>query len=541
MEVKNEGCLIRCPKAFQYSSIKALLNQMENCVYKIKIDEQQGTIFPCYIPIPFEKMYLPVLITNNHIINEKNLDEKDKEIYINLINQKRKTINLNNRIKYTKKEHDITIIEIKENDGIKNFLELDDSIINDIINYDYCKENYEDETIYIIQFPEGELWVSCGLLKKIYKGEFYIDHNCNTKLGSSGSPILNQKNKVIAVHTGAYSDSFNRGSFLNEAIKEFIEKYKSEKLLKKFSKKYNLNSIKDTNVKQLAIGNKIIGDEGFNDLSKIQFNELKDFRLNCNEITDIKVLQKVRFEKLEKLHLINNNISNINVLEKVNFLELKDLNLSTNKLSDISVLSKAKFEKLESLCLSYNKISDISVLEKVNFKELKELDFAANQISDIRVLAKVKFEKLESLVLSNNKISDINVFKNVNFQELKLLLLYGNEISDINVFEYVKFNKLKLLSLALNKITDIGVIEKVNFKELYTLGFSKNRIKDPSVLVKAKFEKLKKLSLDDNGIDEEKYSSVLSFLWEKYDCFYYSENQKVKDLKDRTSTKFFTF
>ena len=292
MEVYEEGSLTRSPKLIPYASIKKAVNQMENYVYKIKIGEQQGTIFPCYIPIPSENKFLPVLITNNHIINEKHLN--DKEIFLNSEIQQRKIINLNNRIKYTKKEYDITIIEIKENDGIQNFLELDDIIISDIVKNDNRNDKFEDETIYIIQYPEGELSVSFGQLRKV-KNEFEIifEHSCNTKEGSSGSPILNKKNnKVIGVHKGAHNNSnkYKIGSFLNEAIKEFIEKYESEKLLKEFNKKYNLNSIKDTNIKQLAIGNKIIGDKGFNELSKIKFLNLRDFRLSCNELTDTKVL-----------------------------------------------------------------------------------------------------------------------------------------------------------------------------------------------------------------------------------------------------------
>ena len=46
-------------------------------------------------------------------------------------------------MKYTNKEYDITIIELKEKDNIKNYLELDDNIINDL------NEEYIDKTIYI--------------------------------------------------------------------------------------------------------------------------------------------------------------------------------------------------------------------------------------------------------------------------------------------------------------------------------------------------------------------------------------------------------
>ena len=54
---------------------------------------------------------------------------------------------------------------------------------------------------------------------------------------------------------------------------------------------------------------------------------------------------------------------------------MKTLNLNNNKLSDIKVLEKAKFNNLEKLYLIYNQISNIKALEKAEFKSLKELNF----------------------------------------------------------------------------------------------------------------------------------------------------------------------
>ena len=61
---------------------------------------------------------------------------------------------------YTNEEYDITIIEIKEKDGIKSFLELDEDIISDIIKNKNKNDKYKDESIYIIQYPEGKLIIS---------------------------------------------------------------------------------------------------------------------------------------------------------------------------------------------------------------------------------------------------------------------------------------------------------------------------------------------------------------------------------------------
>ena len=77
---------------------------------------------------------LTVFITNNHIIDQEFLNKEDAIIQFDIKEETDKiNINLNNRMKYTSEEYDTTIIEIKEKDNIKNYLELDDIIINDII------------------------------------------------------------------------------------------------------------------------------------------------------------------------------------------------------------------------------------------------------------------------------------------------------------------------------------------------------------------------------------------------------------------------
>ena len=207
---------------------------------------------------------LNVLITNNHVINEDILYKNDQQITIYIKEEgKFKRLNLNNRLKYTKRkdEYDVTIIEIKEEDGINNYLDLDDKILNDILNNRNENDDYIDKTFYIIQYPEGELNVSYGILSNIYEDKKYkFNHKCSTKKGSSGSPVLTLKNKVIGFHSEG-AKVYNIGRFLNEPIKDFIKQYfyyknddKSiidykinEIFLKEINNKFNMN-IKNINV-----------------------------------------------------------------------------------------------------------------------------------------------------------------------------------------------------------------------------------------------------------------------------------------------------
>ena len=178
-----------------------------------------GTGFFCSIN---EK--IKVLITNNHVINEEII--KNKEILRVTLNDDKdfKIINLKNKKYYTNVEYDITLIEINsEKDNITNFLELDQEII------EISKEN--PKSVYILQYPKINCFtqkaaVSYGIIKDINK-EYDIIHSCYTEHGSSGSPILNLlNNKLIGIHKGSVKEkNYNRGTLLKYPINEYLKLY----------------------------------------------------------------------------------------------------------------------------------------------------------------------------------------------------------------------------------------------------------------------------------------------------------------------------
>ena len=79
MEEENESNLLGYPSIVSYECSKKIINQMEKTICRLKIEDEQGTGFFCRIPFPNKKNMLPVLITNNHIINDKIL-YKNNEI-----------------------------------------------------------------------------------------------------------------------------------------------------------------------------------------------------------------------------------------------------------------------------------------------------------------------------------------------------------------------------------------------------------------------------------------------------------------------------
>jgi len=332
---------------------------------------------------------LKCLISVYHVINE---NIKNKSIEIEIFNNEKFNLELKSRfIKFFKQPKDISIVEIKDSDGIKDI---------EYLNYDKNNKKgysqYKGMEVLSLGYPNGED-LSNGSGKILNINGFEFEHDISTEQSSSGSPIiLFNLEKVIGIHKyGDLEKRVNVGTFIGEIFDEI-----KLNLSEVNSEKKNIKVKEDDKNNILDLSHQNLGNKGIQKLKLINYN-IVELNLSWNNILDIKVLEKVKFNKLEKLNLRGNEISdNINILENVDFKELKELDLSENNISDIKVLEKVKFNRLEILILGGNEISNnINILENVDFKELKELDLSENNISDIKVLEKVKFNKLEKFYL----------------------------------------------------------------------------------------------------------------------------------------------
>ena len=114
---------------------------MKTTICKIYVENgSKGTGFFC--KIKDKDNLILVLITNYHVINEK-----EKDITIS-INNDEKYIDIENKILYKDEKEDIIIIDIKNKKEIDNYLELD---------LDIFKKNnklYKNESIYILHYLE---------------------------------------------------------------------------------------------------------------------------------------------------------------------------------------------------------------------------------------------------------------------------------------------------------------------------------------------------------------------------------------------------
>ena len=223
-DIKKEILLEKYPRPISIEGTKKILNQMEHNICKIyKNDGGKGTGFFC--KIHYNNEIIPVMMTNNHVIDEKYINENNKiKITIN-DDTEIKIIKLNdNRLIYTNEEYDTTIIEIiQEKDKINNFMEIDENVFKEESNI-----FYNNKSIYIIQYPNcDKASVSYGIMNNIM--DYNINHYCCTESGSSGSPIMNLlNNKIIGIHKEASMKfKINKGTFLKYPVNEFLNQIKN--------------------------------------------------------------------------------------------------------------------------------------------------------------------------------------------------------------------------------------------------------------------------------------------------------------------------
>ena len=227
-EIDKEKLINKYPLPVTIDETELILKQMRYSICKIENENGDGTGFFCQI------LNRKLLITNNHVINEEIIKDKNK-IKVKLNDGKIKK-DLKIKDYYTNIEYDTTIIEINDNDEKINYLEIDDDIFEESININ-------NKSIYIIQYPkygnEQKAAVSYGILNKI-QDKYNIIHYCSTDHGSSGSPIIRLSNKkIIGIHKEGVNNNnfnFNRGTLLKYPINEYLNKKNEIKLEVKIEK-----------------------------------------------------------------------------------------------------------------------------------------------------------------------------------------------------------------------------------------------------------------------------------------------------------------
>ena len=486
---KKESLTKDQPTPVSLEGTRTILYQMENCI--CKIHKNNGTIgagFFCEIPLNDD--FLTVLITNNHILNEKEIGN-NKIIDISIINEEKeeelKKIKIDNtRKKYTNKDLDITIIEIKPNkDNINNFMEIDNE------DSEKNKEvNYKKKSVYILHYPKGELCVSYGLINDIKDGK--INHYCNIEVGSSGSPILSlENNKIIGIHNSDSSNKSNFGIFINTIIDEFNNNIKSDK-------NYNIENNKDNNTVKTnkKIKDNDNNDDNDDDKYKNEINliynnkesETKIFgkKFVISNRNNIELIVNGKESKLVENYKLNRGENNVKIIIKNKLIDLEDMFNGCKSLSNIDELKYLNTKEVTNFSgMFYGcTLSDINPLEDWNVSKGNKFSYMFGECSEL-----VNIKGLEKWNVSNgndfkgmfykckklSSIQPLQKWKVLNGNDFSYMFMYCSELSDlkpIQKWKVSKGNDFSGMFYECEKLTNIKVIEdnwKVSNKKFFNL------------------------------------------------------------------------
>ena len=372
-----------------------IINQMQNCICKIKNENGEGTGFFCTIKEGEREIH--TLITTSTLVNNEFINE-NIELHITINNKEEKTIRLKgNKNIYTSDNYDITIIEIQPDEGIINFLELDEAFLREDPSFDE-----EDGNIYILHYPiieeEQKASVSYGKLYLISDGK--LNYYCQTKQGSLGSPILSSSNnKVIGIHINNHLDS-EQGRLLQEAINEYLNEYIEPA---EFGVENNVNDQNDGNVEKERTQ---VGPE-------------------TREINDMKLIETQLGPEVNESEVCikrGNNLNNKNEENKI----VGEMPLNQNIMANNSILNNNFFDENEKIYINKtNSIKDDNNIKNMenNDEVIEKLEINDNSLED---------NNLE--YIDNNQINlQNNLEKNKNNNDKKN---FGSKSINNNIFNF---------------------------------------------------------------------------------------------------------
>ena len=162
------------------------------------------------------------LVTCQHSISQGEIDSKQKiDIYFGKAGNEQKTeivLDDKKRLIKTDENLDITLIQILKEDKIKEkrYLYPDLNYKNNGFQIYYNSQVFAAGYPNVVVFKK-ERHISSGNITKITENQFY--HNCDTREGSSGSPIINISKLVIGIHFGSDKNGkSNYGTFIGSII-----------------------------------------------------------------------------------------------------------------------------------------------------------------------------------------------------------------------------------------------------------------------------------------------------------------------------------
>ena len=463
-QIDKEKILDKYSLPVTIDETEIILNQMKHSICKIENKNGNGTGFFCQISNK------KLLITNNHVINEKII--KENNIIRVQLNDNKIKKNIKVKDYYTSEKYDTTIIEINANDENINYLEIDDDIFDENINI-------YNKSIYIIQYPkygnEQKAAVSYGLLNEI-QDKYNIIHYCSTDHGSSGSPIIKLSNKkIIGIHKESVSKfDFNRGTLLKYPINEYLNKNNQINENNIINKNNEINLLikienEDINKNIYFLDN----TDGNYDDGEHHHDNLKELNELNTEIfiNDIKYKYSKSFmPEKEGLYRI-----------KIKFnIKIKDCNYMFFGCSKLTTIDLSSFDTKNVINMS-NMFSWCSNLKNINFSSfdtknvknmycmfyrcsnLKNIDISSFDTNNVSNMSYMFFG------CSNLTSIDLSSFSTKNVNDLSLMFSFCTNLKSIDLSSFDTKNVINMSHM---------FFECSNLKNINLSSFDTKNVKD---------------------------------------------------------------
>ena len=327
----------------EYIMNKKDREKMEKCLCTISIPLSDKYTNGFFFKFPFleEDIYLKGVLINYDIFKDNNNDNLTGLIDIILPNTTKMILLDESRQILKFREFNIIFIELKAEDNINDFLELDCNLKQED---DYLKEIYCEDSFFNFKAKEEfDVILSYGIFSEEDKSKFFLPFQ---REDSKGLPILSpQTFKVIGIHCGkSEATNFSKGTFIKFA-KIVTNNYKSNKKRITINKNIDKNTINLINILYKICDN----NNNINNKLKIfdkEFvkNNKENFRIIIGEkeqelCSEIQITEKLKNKKeleikLKQINLITNlgnmfahclslislsNLSNLDTSEVENF------------------------------------------------------------------------------------------------------------------------------------------------------------------------------------------------------------------------------
>ena len=222
-----------------------------------------------------------------------------------------------------------------------------------------------------------------------------------------------------------------------------------------------------------------------------------------------------RFQRLERLSLINCGIPSIS--QSARLRSLQHLDLHGNHIDHLYMTTFAGLTSLELLDLSHNRLSNLPSGVFNLIKKLKYLNLAHNHITDLAASLLLGPKNLHTLQLDGNKITA----KQINEQFSDAKSLQRLEINDcglgddgISMLKLTRIENLKRLGVAGNNLTKVPSSTLRNLPNLETIDLSGNRIRslEPCSFCSCNITEIllghNLLGIDDTAISPEAFADT---------------------------------